>query len=124
MSRPHILGILFTPKLNPSINMDTKDAWDFVLRKCFLREAIPLESAINSLGFGAGSLLEKIREDSRRYRGRAVSEKKVVRDLEVEEWERVVDVFDKWAFRPEVCCERERERERVHCKLSVVKDIG
>ena len=37
------------------------------------------------------------------WKGEAVDRRTLVRDLTVEQWARVVDVFDRWAFRPKVC---------------------
>lgn len=59
-----------------------------------------LEDSISNLAVGAESLLPAI--EAEEGRGVPVSRKRVIRYLDLEEWARVVDVFDNWAFRPEV----------------------
>lgn len=100
--RAPFLGLLFEPRETSIVLPEQKDAWDFVLRKCFVREAIPIRDAVKTLGFGADKLVQKIELITDEYRGRAVKPDTLVRDLEEDEWARVVDVFDKWSFRPKV----------------------
>lgn len=101
--RPESLGILLEPKLDSPITLDNKDEWDYVLRKCFVTEAQPIQSALKNLAFGADGLMGKIEGTVKgNFKGKNVLSTKVVRDMEVDEWTRVVDVFIKWAFKPEV----------------------
>jgi hypothetical protein len=53
---------------------------------------------------GEGKQGEEQRKKKKRrpWRGEAVDRSTLVRDLTVEQWARVVDVFDRWAFRPKV----------------------
>lgn len=104
LPRPIMLGILLEPRLDSPINADNKDEWDFVLRRCFVTEAQPLRHALKNLAFGGEGLKEKIESEGTRFAGIPVSCDKMVRDLEVDEWARVVDVFKKWAFKPVVSC--------------------
>lgn len=106
LARPMMLGIVLEPKLNSPINLDNKDEWDYVLRKCFVTEAQTIQNSIKNLAFGAEILMDRISADDGRYAGKSVSPGKVVRDLDVEEWTRVVDCFDKWAFKPHVSFNR------------------
>jgi len=101
--RPESLGILLEPKLDSPINQDNKDEWDYVLRKCFVTEAQPIQSALKNLAFGAEGLMGKIEGTvAGDFKGKNVLSTKVVRDMEIDEWTRVVDVFRRWAFKPDV----------------------
>lgn len=104
LPRPFLLGVLLEPRLDSPVNMENKDEWDYVLRKCFVTEAQTIRSSLKNLAFGAEILMDRISSEdpNSRYAGRPVSPDRVVRDLEVEEWTRVVDCFDKWAFKPSV----------------------
>jgi hypothetical protein len=103
LPRPQMLGILLEPRLDSPINLDNKDEWDYVLRKCFVTEAQSIGSALKNLAFGAEGLIEKIESgEEGRFKGRRVAKEKIVRDMSVDDWARVVDVFGKWAFKPEV----------------------
>lgn len=103
LPRPQMLGILFEPRLDSPINLKNKDEWDYVLRKCFVTEAQTIKIALKNLAFGAEGLIDKIENgEEGRFKGRPVRGEKVVRDLTVEDWTRVVDVFGKWAFKPAV----------------------
>lgn len=102
LDRPMMLGVLLEPKLDSPVNLNNKDEWDYVLRKCFVTEAQSIKSSLKNLAFGAEILMDKISAEKSPYAGRPVSPDKVIRDLEVEEWTRVVDCFDKWAFKPAV----------------------
>lgn len=100
--RPPYLGILFTPKVSPVIQYDRKYSWDFVLRRLFVKEAVPVKDVMKGLGFGAENLVPKLLDTTDEYEGKPVEVEKLVRDLDQEEWIRVVDVFYKWPFRPPV----------------------
>jgi 16S rRNA A1518/A1519 N6-dimethyltransferase RsmA/KsgA/DIM1 with predicted DNA glycosylase/AP lyase activity len=107
-----MLGVMLEPRLDSPINANNKEEWDYVLRKCFVTEAQSLRHGLKNLAFGGEGLEEKIgSEGSTRFAGRPVSCDKLVRNLEVEEWARVVDVFKKWAFKPTVswCSELAKE---------------
>lgn len=105
LPRPTLLGICLTPRLTSPVLPHQKDAWDFVLRNCFIRETQPISEATTNLGFGAENLLERFEDEKEgyreRWRGEPVGGKTKVKDLSNEQWARVVDVFDKWAFKPE-----------------------
>jgi len=103
-----MLGILLEPRVDSPINIKNKDEWDYVLRKCFVTEAQSIGVALKNLAFGGEGLIDKIESDEEgagqggRFVGKRVRREKIVRDLTVEDWTRVVDVFKKWAFKPEV----------------------
>ncbi|TYJ58086.1 hypothetical protein B9479_001182 [Cryptococcus floricola] len=99
LPRTPLFGVLLTPKLNSPISMHRRDAWDFVLRRMFVRESCTVEESIGNLAFGADSLLPLIEQDE--GMGIPVSRTRVVKQLDVEEWARIVEVFDTWGFRPE-----------------------
>lgn len=107
LPRPLILGVELIPKKETLVQWDQKDAWDYVLRGTFITESQPLKQALTNLGFGTENLIPKIEAntsldyDGKEYKGVGFSTDKIVRDLTVEEWARVVDVFFKWPFRPE-----------------------
>jgi hypothetical protein len=103
LPRPQMLGVLLEPRVDSPINLKNKDEWDYVLRKCFVTEAQGIQAALKNLAFGGEGLIDKIEsEEEGRFKGRRVRRDKIVRDLTVEDWTRVVDVFGKWAFKPEV----------------------
>lgn len=104
LPRPIMLGVLLEPKVNSPVNLDNKDEWDYVLRKCFVTEAQTIKASLKNLAFGAEILMDRISqpESESKYAGKPVSPDRVVRDLDVEEWTRVVDCFQKWAFKPAV----------------------
>jgi hypothetical protein len=77
-----------------------KSSWDYVLRNCFIRGTAPIRDGITTLGFGAANLVPKLA--SERYAGQLVNPETPAKDLTPEQWLRVVDVFDKWAFKPDV----------------------
>jgi hypothetical protein len=101
LPRPAMMGILLEPKRDSVVTLDQKDAWDYVLRRCFIKEASSIGEALKNVGFGGEVLATRLNQATG-YRGRALDPKKIVRNLDVDEWARVVDVFDKWAFKPEV----------------------
>lgn len=106
LPRPALLGVMLVPRLDSVIKHSQKDEWDFVLRKCFVREAQPIREAMKVLAFGGEGLLPRIEAEGeiggKIYAGRPVDGGRLVRDMEIEEWQRVVDVFARWAFKPEV----------------------
>lgn len=102
LPRPAMLGVLLEPRLDSPIHSGNKDEWDYVLRKCFVTEAKTLRHSLRNLAFGGEGLEDKIGSEGTRFAGRPVSCDRIVRDLEVEDWTRVVDVFTKWAFKPAV----------------------
>jgi len=102
-----MLGILLEPRLDSPITIKNKDEWDYVLRKCFVTEAQSIGVALKNLAFGAEGLIDRIESETEqggKFLGNRVRGEKIVRDLTVEDWARVVDVFDKWAFKPDVSC--------------------
>lgn len=102
LPRPRLLGLLLEPKKESYVRLEQKEAWDYVLRNCFVTPASPLRESMKNLGFNGEGLSDKVADPSTKYRGQAVDPMKTVRDLDVAEWARVVDVFDRWPFRPEV----------------------
>ncbi|TXT04881.1 hypothetical protein VHUM_03964 [Vanrija humicola] len=99
--RPLLLGLELIPRTDPLVLPETRDSWEYVLRKLFVRESQPLSVVLPSLAFGAENLLDKIEALDSPYAGKAVPRTTIVRNLEIDEWHRIVDTFDKWAFRPE-----------------------
>lgn len=102
LPRPRLLGLLLEPKKESYVRLEQKEAWDYVLRNCFVTPASPLRESMKNLGFNGEGLADKVADPSNKYRGQAVDPMKTVRDLDVAEWARMVDVFDRWPFRPEV----------------------
>jgi hypothetical protein len=102
--RPPMLGVEFVPRLDSPIRLSQREEWEFVLRHCFVQEAQPLSQVIPKLGFGADNLIPKIREEEgkSRYAGVAVNPETQVRYVTIEQWQRIVDVFAKWPFKPEL----------------------
>ncbi|OCF54170.1 hypothetical protein L486_08367 [Kwoniella mangroviensis CBS 10435] len=102
LERPDLLGLMLIPKLHSPILSSQKDTWDYCMRRLFVRDTLTLTKAIPNLSFGAETLLAHIEDQSTdRYRGVPVDGRRVIRDLRVEEWLRIVDVFDNWAFKPD-----------------------
>ncbi|KAL7420239.1 Mitochondrial transcription factor 1 [Cryptotrichosporon argae] len=101
LARPALLGVSLVPRLASPVLPEQKDVWDFVLRKCFVRDTATLADALPQLEFGAANLATHCEADGAKYRGDMVARTTRVRDMTVEQWARVVDVFDKWPFRPE-----------------------
>ena len=124
LSRPAMLGVLLEPRLDSPVNLDNKDEWDYVLRKCFVTEAQSIKSSLKNLAFGAEILMDKISSDDTRYAGRPVPPDRIVRDLGVEEWTRVVDCFKNWAFKPLVSRGESQESSSwsvcAHCSESPI----
>jgi hypothetical protein len=102
LPRPILLGMELIPRDKPLLLAAQRESWEYVLRKCFVRQVTPVSEGIKGLGFGAENLLKLVAEPESRYMGAAVDPKTYPRDLTMEQWARVVDVFHNWAFRPEV----------------------
>jgi len=100
-ARPPILGILFTPKVNSLMKVEQRDDWDYCLRHLFVLSAQTLEHALPTLGFN-GAVLGKDIESENDYAGVPVPLNTYIKDIEVEGWARIVDVFANWPFKPEV----------------------
>lgn len=100
--RPHLLGIEMIPKANPLVTSGQRETWDYVLRKMFVRATLKVGEALPALAFGADNLVDKIMAPNNGYAGKPLMPDRVIRELTIEEWQRIVDVFDKWAFKPEV----------------------
>ncbi|ORY33771.1 hypothetical protein BCR39DRAFT_519166 [Naematelia encephala] len=100
--RPPLLGLLLEPKVNCVITMEQRQVWDFVLRRLFVRQSHSLRDSLPSLAFGANLLVNKIegKQDPGSYSGIDTDTDKIIKDLTVEEWFRIVDVVDKWPFKP------------------------
>ncbi|CAK9780182.1 S-adenosyl-L-methionine-dependent methyltransferase [Cutaneotrichosporon oleaginosum] len=104
LPRPPMLGVELIPRLDSPIRLDQREEWEFVLRHCFVQEARPLSLAMPKLGFGAENLIPKIRESetTSKYAGLPCNPETTVRHLTIEQWQRIVDVFAKWPFKPEL----------------------
>lgn len=104
LPRPALLGIEMVPRENPLITLEQREEWDYVLRHCFIREAQPIGEVLPTLGFGAENLIAKVvdTDENCRYAGEPVSRGTPVRQINIEQWARIVDVFAKWPFKPEV----------------------
>jgi hypothetical protein len=101
-ARPPLLALEFIPREKVWITEQQRDSWDYVLRHLFVRPATPIRDAMSSLGFGATNLLKAIQDPDSGYNGDPASEMTHARDLTVAQWARIVDVFDKWPFKPKV----------------------
>ena len=102
IERPEVLGLLFEPKIEPVIKLADRETWDHVLRHLFIKQANRLEIAISALGFGSDKLLPKIASTDDEFAGEAVPGDTIVRDITIDQWVRIVDVFSKWQFKPTV----------------------
>lgn len=104
LARPPLLGIEMVPREKPLIRIEQREEWEFVLRHCFVREARPIEEAFLTVAFGAENLLPKFWESEKTssYAGLPVEQGTKVRDVTVEQWARIVDVFARWPFKPDV----------------------
>lgn len=102
LSRSALLGIEMIPRVDSPIVAEQREVWDFVLRKLFVREAATLQEMLSTLAFGAENLLPKLEQEDSPYKGVAVPGGTTIRNIHEQQWLRIVDVFDKWAFRPEV----------------------
>lgn len=104
LTRPPLLGIELIPRDDMYVKLDQREEWEFVLRHCFVQEAQPIGDVIPSLGFGAENLLPKIAEsaETSKYVGEPVDLSLQTRAVNVEQWARIVDVFAKWPFKPDV----------------------
>ncbi|WWC90073.1 uncharacterized protein L201_005006 [Kwoniella dendrophila CBS 6074] len=100
LDRPELLGLLLIPKVQSPILSSQKDVWDFVMRRLFVRDTLSLKQALPNLSFGADTLIKQI-EEQNDFRGIPVNPERIIRDLNVHEWLRIVDVFDQWAFKPD-----------------------
>ncbi|WVQ78481.1 hypothetical protein IAT38_000567 [Cryptococcus sp. DSM 104549] len=94
-----LFGLQLTPRVTSPIRRSQKDSWDFVLRKLLVRPLVSLGESLPSLGFGGESLIKKI--EAEEGVGVPVDGRRLIAELELDEWARIVDVFDKWPFRPE-----------------------
>lgn len=100
--RPHLLGIELIPKAHPVVTAAQRESWDYILRKMFVRSTVPLSEALPALAFGADNLMDKIMTPNNGYTGEPVMPDEIIRNISTNQWARIVDVFDKWAFKPEV----------------------
>jgi len=100
LPRPPLLGLMLEPRQDPLLLLEQKGEWEYILRRCFVREAITLRDAMKTIAFGGEALLPKIGEDESRYRGCSVRGDAIIRDISPEGWARIVDVFSKWPFKP------------------------
>ena len=107
LPRPRLLGVEMTPRLDSPITTETRDSWEYVLRHCFMTEATRWEARVETLGFGGDKLIPKMMQETDvegqpPYKGRPLKPGVPVRDLEMWDWMRIVDVFHRWPFKPEV----------------------
>ena len=102
--RSPLLGVMLEPRVDSPIKLAQKDDWDFVLRHLFVKQAQSLAQALPSLGFNGIILLKDIEKDPENgppiYAGTPVSGSTIIRDLDTDEWTRIVDVFHHWPFKP------------------------
>ena len=101
IARSPILGLLFTPKINSPLKVEQRDDWDYVLRHLFVLSAQTLRHALPTLAFNAIVLGKDIEADND-YAGVPLSLDTVIKDIEVEGWARIVDVFANWPLKPAV----------------------
>ncbi|KAF9050264.1 S-adenosyl-L-methionine-dependent methyltransferase [Panaeolus papilionaceus] len=90
---PHV-AIRVTPWAEKVIKPRQLDFWDYCLRNLFIQKATPISKAINTLGPGGYNLLPKLE-------AKGVNISQTARELTVEDWEKVVQTFQDWPFRPE-----------------------
>jgi hypothetical protein len=64
LPRPAMMGILLEPKRDSVVTLDQKDAWDYVLRRCFIKEASSIGEALKNVGFGGEVLATRPRTRS------------------------------------------------------------
>jgi hypothetical protein len=102
LPRPPLLGVLLEPRKKSLIRYDQRHEWDLVTRRLFVKETKPLSAGVEYLGFGAGRLVPKFEQKDSEFAGVPVSGKTLIRDITVEGWARIVDVFAAWPFKPAV----------------------
>ncbi|ORX39840.1 hypothetical protein BD324DRAFT_615205 [Kockovaella imperatae] len=100
LERPDVLGLLLEPKVETVITSTQRYTWEYVLRKCMAKPLHPISRAIHAIGFGADKLIPLIESVSSEYKGDPVGPKEVARDMSIAQWARVVDVVDKWKYKP------------------------
>ncbi|KAF8601705.1 S-adenosyl-L-methionine-dependent methyltransferase [Ceratobasidium sp. AG-I] len=79
----------------------TLEKWDYVLRQLFILKSTPLEKAIQNLGAGAANLLRKLTGPDV-PKERRVDTKIPINGMELQDFARVVEEFDRWPFAPDV----------------------
>lgn len=103
LERPALLGIELMPRDDSPIKPEQREAWDYVLRKLFVRESASLKAMLPTIAFGAENLLPKIENEGESpYAGIAVSGDTPIRNIHEKQWARIIDVFSNWAFKPDV----------------------
>ncbi|KAF5376226.1 hypothetical protein D9615_008540 [Tricholomella constricta] len=88
------------PRQHQLIRKGQTDAWDYCLRRLFVRKATELRTALPGLAPGAQILLKKVTDpalpDSER-----LDVRKKVNKLQAHEWAILLKAFDEWPFKPE-----------------------
>ncbi|KAG1735117.1 S-adenosyl-L-methionine-dependent methyltransferase [Suillus paluster] len=90
----------FRPLQHQIIQPGMLDKWDYCLRKLFVLKSTPLKNAIGHLAPGSDVLKSYLTSDDVPLEQRT-DLKKIIRNLNVEDWAAVVGAFDRWPFAPE-----------------------
>ncbi|KAF8069972.1 hypothetical protein FPV67DRAFT_1753867 [Lyophyllum atratum] len=88
------------PREEQYIRKGEMGAWDFVLRRLFVRKATELRVALGALAPGAGGLVKKLTDPRLREEERLDVRKKI-NQLEAHEWAILLKAFEEWPFKPE-----------------------
>ncbi|KAG0700711.1 S-adenosyl-L-methionine-dependent methyltransferase, partial [Suillus ampliporus] len=96
---PFVAGT-FRPLQHQIIQPGMLDKWDYCLRKLFVLKSTPLKNAIGHLAPGSDVLKSYLAGDDVPLEQRT-DMKKIIRNLNVEDWAAVVGAFDRWPFAPE-----------------------
>ncbi|KZT43648.1 S-adenosyl-L-methionine-dependent methyltransferase [Sistotremastrum suecicum HHB10207 ss-3] len=95
-----LVAASFVPKADPVITAATLDKWDFVLRGLFVLKGTSLRKALPTLAAGASNLIGPL-TDPDKPEMRVDVEKKI-NALTLEDWSRLLTVFDAWPFAPDM----------------------
>ncbi|EIN11868.1 S-adenosyl-L-methionine-dependent methyltransferase [Punctularia strigosozonata HHB-11173 SS5] len=93
IGHPHVV-VNVTPKEHVAIAPGQLEKWDYVLRRLFVLKSTALRSAIGSLAPGAAALIKPIAATG-------VDIKQPIKKLSLDDWAKIVKVFDEWPFAPE-----------------------
>lgn len=109
---PQLVGLLLEPRADPLMRAGTKDMWDYILRRSFTRGDIDALTAFKSVAFGMEGLKDKIEAKDSPFPGEALDTRTKINLVSVEQWQRVVEVFAAWPFRPTVSDRLDRRWRR------------
>ncbi|KAG6830796.1 hypothetical protein H0H92_014645 [Tricholoma furcatifolium] len=77
------------------------DAWDFVLRRLYVKKSTELKKAIPTLAPNAQILIKTVTDPSRPKEEQLDVSKKI-KDMNARDWQILLQAFDEWPFKPDV----------------------